>query len=168
MGQPNAAGWNPSDARQAILPLSAILFPIFPGLVRYDEVAAGAINHAIRFTLQNSSAGFTPPASHWAATTSNPAAPPMGARLRLKASFDVSTFSATNQVILKAMKKYGLILADNGSSMYISGTPDTRWDNSDLHNLDAVTASDFDVLQISPLDTSTNGPTGPSPTITNF
>ena len=142
--------------------------PIFPGLVRYDEVAAGAINHAIRFTLQNSSAGFTPPASHWAATTSNTAAPPMGTRLRLKASFDVSTFSATNQVILNAMKKYGLILADNGSSMYISGAPDTRWDNSDLHNLDAVTASDFDVLQISPLYTSANLPTGPSPTITNF
>jgi hypothetical protein len=142
--------------------------PIFPGLVRYDEVAAGAINHAIRFTLQNSSAGLTPPASHWAATTSSPNAPPMGTRLRLKASFDASSFSATNQVILNAMKKYGLILADNGSSMYISGAPDSRWDNSDLHNLDAVTASDFDVLQISPLYTSANVPTGPSPTITNF
>ena len=142
--------------------------PIFPGLVRYDDVAAGAINHAIRFTLQNSSAGFTPPASHWAATTSNTTAPPMGARLRLKATFDVSSFSATNQIILNAMKKYGLILADNGSSMYISGAPDSRWDNSDLHNLGAVTASDFDVIQIAPLYTSANVPTGPSPTITSF
>jgi len=143
--------------------------PIFPGLVRYDEVAAGAINHAIRFTLQNSSAGFTPPASHWAATTTtNTTAPPMGTRLRLKAGFDVSSFSPANQVILKAMKKYGLILADNGSSMYISGAPDARWDNSDLHNLGAVTASDFDVLQITPLYTSTNIPSGPSPTITSF
>ena len=142
--------------------------PIFPGLVRYDEVAAGAIHHAIRFTLQNSSAGFTPPASHWASTTSNATAPPMGTRLRLKAGFDVSTFSATNQVILNAMKKYGLILADNGSSMYISGAPDSRWNNSDLHNLGAVAASDFDVIQISPLYTSANVPSGPSPTISTF
>jgi len=142
--------------------------PIFPGLVRYDEVAAGAINHAIRFTLQNSSAGFTPPASHWASTTSNANALPMGARLRLKAGFDVSTFSATNQVILNAMKKYGLIMADNGSSMYISGTPDDRWNNDDLHNLGLVTASDFDVMQISPLYTAANVPTGPAPQITQF
>lgn len=142
--------------------------PIFPGLVRYDEVAAGAIHHAIRFTLQNSSAGFTPPASHWASTTSNATAPPMGTRLRLKASFDVSTLSATNQVILNAMKKYGLILADNGTSMYISGAPDSRWNNSDLHNLGTVTASDFDVIQISPLYTSANVPSGPSPTISSF
>ena len=142
--------------------------PIFPGLVRYDEVAAGAINHAIRFTLQNSSAGFTPPASHWASTTSNANAVPMGARLRLKAGFDVSGFSATNQVILNAMKKYGLIMADNGSSMYISGAPDDRWNNDDLHNLGLVTASDFDVIQISPLYTSANVPSGPAPQITQF
>ena len=142
--------------------------PIFPGLVRYDEVAAGSINHAIRFTLQNSSAGFTPPASHWAATTSNASAPPMGTRLRLKANFNVSGFSASNQVILNAMKKYGLILADNGSSMYISGVPDDRWNNSDLHNLGSVTAADFDVLQISPLYTSANVPTGNAPQIASF
>lgn len=142
--------------------------PIFPGLVRYDEVAAGAINHAIRFTLQNSSAGFTPPASHWASSSSTIPPAPMGTRLRLKSSFDVSSFSATNQVILNAMKKYGLILADNGSSMYISGAPDSRWNNSDLHNLGAVTASNFDVLTISPLYTGANIPTGPSPTITSF
>jgi hypothetical protein len=142
--------------------------PIFPGLVRYDEVAAGAINHAIRFTLQNSSAGFTPPASHWAATTSNANALPMGARLRLKQSFNISGFSTTNQVILNAMKKYGLILADNGSSMYISGTPDDRWNNDDLHNLGTVTAADFDVIQISPLYTSANVPSGPAPQISQF
>jgi hypothetical protein len=142
--------------------------PIFPGLVRYDEVAAGAINHAIRFTLPNSSAGFTPPASHWAATSTNTYAPPMGTRLRLKASFDVSSYSAANQVILNAMKKYGLILADNGSAMYISGAPDSRWNNSDLHLLDGATAADFDVIQISPLYTSANVPTGPNPTISSF
>lgn len=142
--------------------------PIFVGLVRYDEVAAGAINHAIRFTLPNSSAGFTPPASHWAATSTNTYALPMGTRLRLKASFDVSGYSATNQVILNAMKKYGLILADNGSAMYISGTPDDRWNNSDLHLLNGATAADFDVIEISPLYTSANVPTGNSPTISGF
>jgi len=142
--------------------------PIFVGLVRYDEVAAGVINHAIRFTLPNTSAGFTPPASHWAATSTNAYAPPMGTRLRLKASFDVSGYSATNQVILNTMKKYGLILADNGSAMYISGTPDDRWNNSDLHLLNGATAADFDVIQISPLYTSANVPSGNSPTIASF
>ena len=142
--------------------------PIFPGLIRYDEVAAGTIKHAIRFTLQNSSAGFTPPASHWASTTSNTTAPPMGTRFRLKSSFNVSGFSAANQVILNAMKKYGLILADNGSSMYISGAPDDRWDNSDLHNLGQVTASNFEVIQISPLYTNSNVPSGANPSISSF
>ncbi len=142
--------------------------PIFPGLVRYDEVAAGAIHHAIRFTLQNSSAGFVPPASHFASTTSNANALPMGARLRLKASFDISSFSAANQVILNAMKKYGLILADNGSSMYISGAPDDRWSNDDLHNLGSVTANNFEVLTLTPLYTNSNIPTGANPTITSF
>jgi hypothetical protein len=141
---------------------------IFPGLARYDEVAAGAINHAFRFTLQNSIAAFTPPASHWAATTSDTYAAPMGMRMRLKASFDVSGFSATNQIILNAMRKYGIIMADNGSNMYITGTPDSRWDNDDLHNLGQVTASDFDVIEISPLYTSANVPSGPNPQISSF
>jgi hypothetical protein len=142
--------------------------PVFPGLVRYDEVAAGIIKHAIRFTVQNSSAGFVPPASHWASNSSNQYAPPMGMRLRLKSSFDVSSFSAANQVILNALKKYGLILADNGSSLYLSGAPDDRWDNSDLHNLGNVHASDFDVIQMSPLYTSANVPAGNAPTVTQF
>jgi hypothetical protein len=142
--------------------------PIFPGLVRYDEVAAGAINHAIRFTLPNTSAGFTPPASHWAATSTNTYAPPMGTRLRLKASFDASSYSAANQVILNAMKKYGLVLADNGSAMYISGAPDDNWNNSDLHLLDGATAADFEVIQIAPLYTNSNVPTGANPQIASF
>ena len=142
--------------------------PIFPGLVRYDEVAAGAIHHAIRFTLQSSRAAFIPPASHWAANSSNALAAPMGMRLRLKASFNISGFSATNQVILKAFQKYGIIMADNGSSMYIGGAPDSRWDNDDLHNLDQVTASDFEVMQMSPVYTSANVPTGAAPQITSF
>ena len=138
--------------------------PIFPGLIRYDEVAAGQIQHAIRFTLQNSRAAFVPPASHLAATTSNANAAPMGMRMRLKASFDVSGYSAANQVILNAMKKYGIIMADNGSSMYISGAPDSRWDNSDLHNLGNVTAGNFEVVQMSPIYTSANVPQGAAPT----
>lgn len=139
--------------------------PIFPGLVRYDEVAAGQIRHAIRFTLARTRAAFTPPASHWAANSTDPNAPPMGMRLRLKASFNVSGFSAANQVILNAMKKYGLILADNGSSMYISGAPDDRWDNNDLHALGNVHASDFEVVQMNPVYTAANVPAGVSPQI---
>jgi hypothetical protein len=142
--------------------------PIFPGLVRFDEVAAGHINHAIRFTLQFSRAAFVPPASHWAATSTQAMAAPMGMRLRLKSSFDVSTFSATNQVILNAMKKYGMIMADNGSSMYISGAPDDRWSNDDLHSLGSVTASDFEVVEMNPIYTSSNVPTGASPSISSF
>jgi IPT/TIG domain len=142
--------------------------PIFPGLVRYDEIAAGVIKHAVRFTVPNSTAAFTPPASHAAGTSSNQYAPPMGARFRLKSSFTISSYSATNQIILTAMKKYGLILADNGSAMYIAGAPDSRWDNDDLHNLGGVTASDFEVVQISPLYTNNTAPTGANPTISSF
>jgi len=142
--------------------------PIFPGLIRYDEVAAGQIKHAIRFTLQFSRAAMVPPASHWAATSSQAMAAPMGMRLRLKSNFDVSTFSATNQVILKAMKQYGMIMADNGSSMFISGAPDDRWDNDDLHSLGSVTASDFEVVEMNPIYTSSNVPTGSAPSIASF
>ena len=142
--------------------------PILPGLVRYDEVAAGKIQHAVRFTLQSSRAAFVPPASHWAANSSNSLAAPMGMRLRLKASYDISTFSAANQVILKALKQYGMIMADNGSSMYISGAPDDRWNNDDLHQLGSVQASDFEVVLMSPIYTSANVPQGASPSISSF
>jgi IPT/TIG domain len=177
--QPNGNSWNAGSA--AVWDLTAneqrpytwtsadaAGLPIFPGLARYDEVAAGAIHHALRFTLQNSIAAFTPPASHWAATSTNANAAPMGMRLRLKASFDTSSYSAANQVLLTAMKKYGLIMADNGSNMYISGDPDSRWDNDDLHNLDSVTASDFDVIEMNPLYTQGNVPTGDAPVISSF
>ena len=142
--------------------------PIFPGLARYDEVAAGQINHALRFTLQSSRAAFVPPASHWAANSTNALAAPMGMRLRLKASYDISTFSASNQVILAALKKYGMIMADNGSSMYISGAPDDRWNNDDLHLLSNVRASDFEVVQMNPVYTAANVPTGALPAIASF
>jgi len=142
--------------------------PIFPGLARYDEVAAGQINHALRFTLQSSRAAFIPPASHWAANSSNALAAPMGMKLRLKSSVDISIFSAANQVILKTLKKYGMIMADNGSSMYISGAPDDRWDNNDLHNLGNITTSDFEVVRMNPIYTSANVPTGANPAIASF
>src|SRR5277367_1857610 len=141
---------------------------VFAGLARYDEVAGGAIKHALRFTLQNSRAAFVPPASHWAATTSNASAAPMGMRMRLKASFDISGFSATNQVILTALQQYGMIMADNGSNMYISGAPDARWDNDDLHNLGQITAADFEVVQMNPIYTQSNLPTGAAPAIASF
>jgi hypothetical protein len=141
---------------------------IFAGLARYDEVAAGEIKHALRFTLQNSRAAFVPPASHWAANSTNANAAPMGMRLRLKASFDISQFSATNQVILNALQQYGMIMADNGSNMYISGAPDDRWNNDDLHNLDQVTASDFEVVEMNPIYTQSNLPSGAAPMISSF
>lgn len=176
---PNSASWNAGSA--AVWDLTAdeqrpytwtsadaAGLPIFPGLARYDEVAAGQINHALRFTLQSSRAAFVPPASHWAANSTNALAAPMGMRLRLKASFDISSFSAANQVILTALKKYGMIMADNGSSMYISGAPDDNWNNDDLHNLGSVTAADFEVIQINPVYTAANVPAGASPVISSF
>jgi hypothetical protein len=176
---PNPASWNAASA--AVWDLTAdeqrpytwtsadaAGLAIFPGLARYDEVAAGQIKHALRFTLQSSRAAFVPPASHWAANSSNALAAPMGMRLRLKASFDISSFSAANQVILTALKKYGMIMADNGSSLYISGAPDARWDNSDLHNLGSVTAADFEVVQMNPIYTAANIPSGANPVIASF
>jgi hypothetical protein len=142
--------------------------PVFPGLARYDEVASGVINHALRYTLENSQEAFTPPAAHWAANSSNVYAAPMGMRMRLKASYDISAFPPQSQVILAALKKYGMIMADNGSSIYISGDPDNRWNNDDLDSLKTVPASAFEVVLISPLYTPANVPTGPVPVITSF
>jgi hypothetical protein len=119
---------------------------VFAGLARYDEVASGAIQHALRFTLQNSEEAFTPPASHWAGNSTNTYAAPMGMRMRLKSSFDISSYPPQAQVVLAALQKYGMIMADNGSSMYISGDPDNRWNNNDLGTLKQVPASAFDVI----------------------
>jgi len=141
--------------------------PIFPGLIRYDEVAAGTIQHAIRFTLPQSQAAMVPPASHWAGNSSSSPVP-MGMRLRLKANFDVTPYSANLQVILNALKKYGMIMADNGSAMYLSGTPDNRWDNNDLHNLSQIQASAFEVVQMNPIYTAGNVPQGAPPAISSF
>jgi len=142
--------------------------PIFVGLVRYDEVAAGAINHAVRFTVPVTRQAFTPPASHWASSTTDPNAPPMGMRMRLQAAFDISGFSPANRVILTALKKYGMILADNGSAIYIGGMPDSSWNNNDLGALKSIAASSFDVVLMNPIYTPSNVPTGPSPVISSF
>jgi hypothetical protein len=141
--------------------------PIFPGLVRYDEVATGTIQHAFRFTLPNTRAAFTPPASHWAATSSDSTAPPMGMRLRLKSSYDISGFDTQMQVILTAMQRYGLILADNGSALFVTGASDSRW-GSDLDSLKTVPASAFEVVQMNPVYTNADYPTGAAPTVSTF
>lgn len=136
-------GWTSADAAG---------LPILPLLIRYEEAAGGTIDHAIRFTLSKSKVmrGYTSPASHLVSGTNNDqsAPTPMGIRLRLKSGFDISGFSAINQVILNAMKNYGLILADIGSDLYITGAPDDRWDNDDLNQLKSVKATDFEVVQI--------------------
>jgi hypothetical protein len=152
-------GWTSADAAG---------LPIFPGLVRYDEVSSGQVRHAFRFTLQHSSPAFVPPASHMASNSSNTSAAPMGMRMRLKASFDASGYSAANKVILNALKKYGMIMADNGSNLFLSGAPDDRWDNNDLHVLGQVKTSDFEVIQMTPLYTQNTVPTGAAPQITSF
>jgi uncharacterized membrane protein YgcG len=137
------AGWTSADAAG---------LPILPGLVRYDEVAAGEIRHALRFTAPQTRSDYVWPARHEASSLTGAQIPPMGQRFRLKAGFDISRFSAPVRVILQAMKTYGLILADNGSAWYISGAPDSRWDNDMLvSELAQVKGSDFEAVDVSPL-----------------
>ena len=123
--------------------------PILPGLVRYDEIVAGKINHALRFTAEKS-AGYIWPARH-PNEDLQVGIPPMGARFRLKTDYDISGFPQEMHVILQAMKKYGIVLADNGSNWYISGAPDERWDNDMLHQLDVLTGNDFEAVDTSGL-----------------
>ncbi len=130
--------------------------PILPGLVRYDEIAAGVINHALRFTVNSTQSTFLWPARHYASSSTNPNLPPMGLRFRLKANVNISSFSRTNQIILIALKRYGMIVADNGSSWYISGAPDNRWNNDDLHMLGTIPGSDFEAVDESSLQVNVN------------
>ncbi|HET8605803.1 MAG TPA: hypothetical protein VFL66_02115 [Gaiellaceae bacterium] len=136
------AGWTSADAAG---------LPILPGLARYDEVAAGAIRHALRFTAERTRRAYVYPARHYASDSTDPSLPPMGLRVRLKASFDTSSFPRQARVVLEALKRYGMILADNGSSWYVSGAPDPRWSNDDLHALGRVTGADLEVVDTSSL-----------------
>jgi len=117
------------------------------GLVRYEEVAAGRIEHALRFTVPQTRRAYIWPARHYASSLTGAQYPPMGQRFRLKASFDISSFSPANQVILRALKEYGMFLADNGSAWFLSGAPDGRWNNDDLRQLRLrVHGSDFEAV----------------------
>ncbi len=139
---PRTDGWTSADAAG---------LPILPCLIRYDEVVSGKIDHAIRFTLSKAKVykGYVDPARHKVNGTGTLGASlPMGARLRLKSTFDISIYSANMQVILKAMKTYGIILADIGSDMFISGAPDSRWNDIDLQYLKKVQATDFEVVKL--------------------
>ena len=133
-------GWTSADAAG---------LPIFPGLVRYDEILKGVIDHPIRFTLNSSlvKPSYIHPARHKVNSSGGQYSLPFGARIRLKANVSISGFSATNQVILNAMKKYGLILADIGSNLYFTGAPDPRWNNDDLQKLGQIKGSDFEVVK---------------------
>ena len=135
-------GWTSADAAG---------LPILPGLVRYDEVAAGAIYHAIRFTAPQTQSAHIYPARHHAGAGSSASLPPMGLRMRLKATFNVSGFSPRMQVILIAMQRYGIILADNGSPWYFQGVSDPRWSDAELNQLKGLHGSDFEVVDTSGL-----------------
>lgn len=139
------AGWTSADAAG---------LPIFPGLVRYDEVIEQkAIRHALRFTVQKTQQAYVPPATHWASESKDPSLPPMGVRVRLKADYDISEFPEAAQVILRCLKTYGMILADNGSDWFISGAPDDRWDNEALGAIKRVKGGDLEVVQMGTLTT---------------
>ena len=135
-------GWTSADAAG---------LPILPGLVRYDEVEAGAIHHALRFTAPQTRRAYVWPARHYASSLTGAQYPPMGQRFRLRASFDLSGYSPRPRVILQALKDYGMMLADNGSAWFISGVPDERWDNDELRELKNVTGADFEAVDVSSL-----------------
>jgi hypothetical protein len=139
-------GWTSADAAG---------LPILPGLARYDEVAAGVIRHALRFTAEETRRAYIYPARHFAADSTNPALPPMGLRVRLKSTVDISRFGPQARVVLRALQVYGMILADNGTSLYVTGAPAVGWDDDDLHDLHQINGSDFEVVDTSSLR---NGP----------
>jgi hypothetical protein len=143
-GKLRPKGWTSADAAG---------LPIFPGLARADEVTTGrrAITHALRVTVPRTQQGFIAPARHFASSDDDPDLPPMGLRLRLKASFDTGRFHGQALVILTALKRYGMIVADNGSPWYITGAPDRRWDDDGLHTLGQVPGSAFEAVQTGPI-----------------
>ena len=126
--------------------------PILAGLVRYDEAAqTGRIDHALRFTVRRTQRAFIHPATHYASSALDPALPPMGLRVRLKASFDLSRFTGAARAVLVALARYGMFLADNGSDWFVSGATDGRWNDTDLNQLKTVPASAFEVVQAGPI-----------------
>jgi hypothetical protein len=136
------AGWTSADAAG---------LPITPGLVRWSEVAAGHIDHALRFTVERSRRAYVYPARHYASDLTDPNLPPMGLRLRLRADYPIAGFPRQARVVLQALKTYGMIVADNGTSWYISGEPSSHWSNDDLHTLGRVPGSAFEVVDTSKL-----------------
>ncbi len=136
------AGWTSADAAG---------LPILPGLVRREEVRAGEINHALRFTVRRTQRAYVPPATHFASEERDPSLPPMGLRVRLKGSYDISRFTGTARVILVALKRYGMFLADNGSDWFITGESSPAWDDGELAPLREVPASAFEVVKLGPI-----------------
>jgi len=136
------AGWTSADAAG---------LPIFAGLARWDEVARGTIDHALRFTAPQTRRAYVYPARHYASNSTDPALPPMGLRVRLKASVSIASFPRQARVVLKALQRYGMILADNGSPWYVSGAPNRHWSNDALHTLGRLTGADFEVVDTSSL-----------------
>jgi hypothetical protein len=135
-------GWTSADAAG---------LPILPGLARYDEVRRGRIDHALRLTVPRSRRAYIYPARHFASSDTDPDLPAMGQRVRLKRSFDVSRFPRQARVVLRTLKRYGGIVADNGAAWYVTGAPSRGWDNDDLHSLNSVRGSDFEVVDTSRL-----------------
>jgi hypothetical protein len=135
-------GWTSADAAG---------LPIFPLLVRYPEVHAGRIDHALRMTVPRTQRGYIHPATHFASSSSDPALPPMGLRLRLKASYSLAGFHGQSLIVLRALKRYGLIVADNGSPWYITGAPDPRWNDADLEQIKRVPGSAFEAVYSGPI-----------------
>jgi hypothetical protein len=135
-------GWTSADAAG---------LPIFPLLVRYPEVRSGQIDHALRVTVERTQRGYIHPATHFASASSDTALPPMGLRLRLRASFSLAGFHGESLIVLRALERYGLIVADNGSSWYITGAPDPRWNDDDLEQIKRVPGSAFEAVQTGPI-----------------
>ncbi len=131
------AGWTSADAAG---------LPIFPGLVRHDEVERGEIRHALRFTVRRTQRGYIAPATHWASRSRDAKLPPMGLRFRLKSDYDISKFPDEARVILQALKTYGMIVADNGGDWFLSGAPDARWDDEKISTLKRLRGHDFEAV----------------------
>jgi len=136
------AGWTSADAAG---------LPILPGLARYEDVAKGRIDHALRFTVQETRRAYVWPARHFASDKTDPSLPPMGMRFRLKKSYPIAGFPRQARIVLQALKEYGMILADNGSNWFISGAPHPKWSNDQLHTLHRVPGSAFEVVDASKL-----------------